>query len=189
MKRITLSLLLLACGDDGTGDATSTTGDATTSMSTSTTTGAETTGTAESGSTSTGMAEGSTSGSVVDVVSCVALPNELAETDCGDAWAVRLCVGDGVCEFTNACECASGDPQVELRTASSLEIRSVGEWTIPDCGAAEPIDGMGTGCTDLPADTALAFTIDDGVGNQIVLEVRKTGTDPGVWRLLAFTPQ
>jgi hypothetical protein len=136
--------------------------------------------------------EASSGGAGVDVVSCVALPNEMAEMECAGAFAIRLCVGDGVCEFTNGCECAAGEAQVELRTepdVPNIEIRSVGEWTIPECDGQEPIDAMGTGCTNLPADTALAFTLDDGVGNQVLLEVRKNGSESGVWRLLSFMPQ
>lgn len=182
MKRFCLSLLLIGCGDDddaaeGTSvpfastDIDASTGDATTEDLTSS---------SSSGSSSSGDGEtvAPTTGSMLDVVACVALPNEIAVLDCD----VILCVGDAVCEFTNACECAQGEPQIELGSGDPLEIRAVGEWTI-DCGEQE---STANGCTNLPADTALAFTIDDGVGNQLVLEVRSSDA---VWELLALTDQ
>lgn len=184
MKRICLSLLLVGCGDDeGTAESTSvpitsttmdgSTGEATTQEPTSSSSSG-------SSSSSSGDAEtiAPTTGSMLDVVACVALPNEIAVLECD----VILCVGDAVCEFTNACECAQGEPQIELGSGDPLEIRAVGEWTI-DCGEQE---STANGCTNLPADTALAFTLDDGVGNQVVLEVRSGGT---TWELLAFTDQ
>jgi hypothetical protein len=181
MKRICLALLLVGCGDDD-GAAESTSGTTVMDASTGDAATDDPSSSSSSGSSSSSSGDGETvaptTGSMLDVVSCVALPNEIAVLECD----VILCVGDAVCEFTNACECAQGEPQIELGTGDPLEVRVVGEWTI-DCGEQE---STANGCTNLPADTALAFTIDDGVGNQLVLEVRSTDA---VWELLALTDQ
>ena len=191
MKRIAPSLsLLLACGDDSTSGDPGTSSTTGVSTSSSTSTGEETTSESSS-SGADSISDSSSTGDGIDVVSCVALPNELPEIDCdpsgGELFGVKLCVGDAICEFTNACECVAGEVQVEMRTlGETAEVRTEGDFTIADCGEYEPIGGMGAGCTNLPVDTDLAFTLDDGIGNQVALEVRKNGSGMGSWRLIAF---